>query len=116
MGPGSSAGRKKAGTRKKGEEKTLWDLSGSVDESKLQKVIDYLYGVTLGVACATVDEGVAGIEDIDRGAKIGLRWKYGPFELINMVGVAKTLKLVSAVSAKYPSFNVAETLKKQAAA
>jgi enoyl-CoA hydratase/3-hydroxyacyl-CoA dehydrogenase len=56
-----------------------WDLSGDVDESKLPAVVDRFYGVCLGVAAALVDEGVASIEDTDRGAKIGLRWSMGPF-------------------------------------
>ena len=30
------------------------------------------------VLAALVDEGVASIEDTDRGAKIGLRWSHGP--------------------------------------
>lgn len=55
------------------EKKENWDLEGEVDESKIQTVIDRTYGVCLGVAAALVDEGVASIEDTDRGAKIGLR-------------------------------------------
>ena len=55
-----------------------WNIEGAADESKIQPVIDRFYGVCLGVAAALVDEGVASIEDTDRGAKIGLRWIMGP--------------------------------------
>ena len=36
-----------------------------------------------------IDEGIATMEDIDRGTKIGLRWRKGPFELMNEVGIDK---------------------------
>ena len=36
---------------------------------------------------ALVDEGVATMEDTDRGAKIGLRWAQGPFEIMNELGI-----------------------------
>jgi enoyl-CoA hydratase/3-hydroxyacyl-CoA dehydrogenase len=98
------------------KEKTPWDIVGDIEEDKIQYVMDYLYGVTLGVAAALADEGVTSIEDADRGAKIGLRWRYGPFELINKVGVAKTYDLVKKVSEKYPSFKTPGLLERQAKA
>ncbi len=90
-----------------------WSLTGEVDESRVQAVIDRLYGVCLGVAAALVDEGVASMEDTDRGAKIGLRWGLGPFELINKIGVAQTCELVEAVSARYSDFKVPSLLLNQ---
>ena len=94
----------------KGED---WDISGEADEAKIQPVIDRLYGVCLGVAAALVDEGVASIEDTDRGAKIGLRWVLGPFEIMNRIGIDKTYTAVEAITAKYPDFNMPEILKAQ---
>ncbi len=90
-----------------------WNLDGEVDEARIQAVIDRLYGVCLGVAAALVDEGVASIEDTDRGAKIGLRWLLGPFELINRIGVAATCDLVDAIAAKYPDFKTPQLLLQQ---
>jgi enoyl-CoA hydratase / 3-hydroxyacyl-CoA dehydrogenase len=90
-----------------------WSLTGEVDESRVQAVIDRLYGVCLGVAAALVDEGVASMEDTDRGAKIGLRWGLGPFELINKIGLAQTCERVEAVSARYPDFKVPSLLLNQ---
>ena len=46
-----------------------------------------------GVATQIVDEGVCSIEDVDRGAKVGLRWARGPFELMNRVGVLKSFEM-----------------------
>ncbi len=95
------------------ELKQRWDLEGEVDESRIQPVIDRLYGVCLGVAAALVDEGVASIEDTDRGAKIGLRWILGPFELMNKIGVATTCELVDAIAARYPDFETPQLLIRQ---
>jgi enoyl-CoA hydratase/3-hydroxyacyl-CoA dehydrogenase len=90
-----------------------WNLEGQVDESKIPAVVDRFYGVCLGVAAALVDEGVASIEDTDRGAKIGLRWSMGPFEIMNKIGVDNTYAAVDAIVQKYPDFNMPQILAKQ---
>ena len=94
----------------KGED---WDISGEADEAKIQPVIDRFYGVCLGVAAALVDEGVASIEDTDRGAKIGLRWLLGPFEIMNRIGIDKTYAAVESITARYPDFPMPGILKAQ---
>lgn len=81
-----------------------WDLSEPVDESRLGELIDYFYGVTLGVACKMVDEGVCSIMDCDTGAKIGLRWRLGPFELMNKVGIERIYQCVEAIGDRYAGF------------
>jgi enoyl-CoA hydratase/3-hydroxyacyl-CoA dehydrogenase len=90
-----------------------WDLKGDVDEAKLPAVKDRFYGVCLGVAAALVDEGVASIEDTDRGAKIGLRWLMGPYEIMNKIGIEKTYKAVKAISQIYDDFKMPQVLEKQ---
>jgi enoyl-CoA hydratase/3-hydroxyacyl-CoA dehydrogenase len=93
--------------------KANWAFEGPADESKLAAVIDRFQGVCLGVAAALVDEGVATIEDTDRGAKIGLRWVLGPFEIMNKIGIAKTYAVVQAICRKYPDFQMPALLEKQ---
>lgn len=93
--------------------KTLWDLSGEVIEARISAVADRLLGATLGVACALVDDGVATKEDTDRGAKIGLRWVAGPFEMMNQLGIEKTYQVVKAISVMHPDFKIPEILIKQ---
>jgi enoyl-CoA hydratase/3-hydroxyacyl-CoA dehydrogenase len=95
------------------EKKENWPLDGTVNEGQVQAVIDRLHGVCLGVAAALVDEGVASMEDTDRGAKIGLRWRQGPFELMNQIGVPATCKLVEALCASYPVFKFPGLLARQ---
>jgi len=90
-----------------------WDLAGNVDEAKIPVAIDRFYGVCLGVAAALVDEGVASVEDTDRGAKIGLRWTMGPFEIMNKIGIDKTYAAVDTITQKYPDFKMPQILAKQ---
>lgn len=90
-----------------------WDLSGDVDEGKLEGIVDRFFGVAFGVAAALVDEGVASIEDTDRGAKIGLRWILGPFELMNKVGIEKAYGAVKAIARRYADFDIPQTLVRQ---
>jgi enoyl-CoA hydratase/3-hydroxyacyl-CoA dehydrogenase len=90
-----------------------WDLAGEIDESKIPDVIDRFYGVCLGVAAALVDEGVASIEDTDRGAKIGLRWIMGPFEIMNQIGVDRSYAAVEAITQKYVDFKMPQVLARQ---
>jgi enoyl-CoA hydratase/3-hydroxyacyl-CoA dehydrogenase len=92
-----------------------WNLEGEVDDSRIPEVVERFYGVCLGVAAALVDEGVATIEDTDRGAKIGLRWIMGPFEIMNKIGVDRTYAAVEAITAKNPDFKMPEILAKQKA-
>ncbi len=95
------------------EKKQNWDLAGPVDASRIPAVVDRFYGVCLGVAAALVDEGVASIEDTDRGAKIGLRWSMGPFEIMNKIGIDKTYAAVAAVTRKHKDFKMPQILARQ---
>ena len=95
------------------EKKANWDLTGDVQEEKINAVMDRLYGVCLGVAAALVDEGVATMEDTDRGAKVGLRWTLGPFEIMNRLGIEKTFALVEKVVYRYPDFRMPGLLTAQ---
>ena len=93
----------------------LYDLGGEVDESMLERIEDRLYGACLGAAAALVSEGVASVEDTDRGAKVGLRWRQGPFEIMNRIGIDKTCKLVEAMTRRYGDFKMPEILTSQRA-
>jgi enoyl-CoA hydratase/3-hydroxyacyl-CoA dehydrogenase len=90
-----------------------WDLSGQPDESKFQIIQDRLYGACLGAAASLVSKGVATIEDTDRGAKVGLRWAKGPFELMNDIGIDKTHELIKEMTNRYFDFQMPEVIEKQ---
>jgi enoyl-CoA hydratase/3-hydroxyacyl-CoA dehydrogenase len=93
-----------------------WPLGGEVDEAAKAAVGERLLGVVFGVAAQLVEEGVATVEDTDRGALVGLRWARGPFGMMNDLGVDRALELVEKVAAHYDSFTVPELLRQQAAA
>ena len=91
-----------------------WDLTdGPVEEEKIDAIKDRFYGICLGVAAALVDEGVATIEDVNIGAKLGLRWTKGPFEIMNDIGIGKTCEVVEAMTKKYPGFAMPKVLIEQ---
>ncbi|MHC4379504.1 MAG: 3-hydroxyacyl-CoA dehydrogenase NAD-binding domain-containing protein [Planctomycetota bacterium] len=78
-----------------------WDLEGAIDEGQYDVIADRLLGVTIYVASQLVDEGVASIEDTDIGARVGLRWPAGPFEMLNKVGIERARALAEAIAAEH---------------
>lgn len=89
-----------------------WTIDGKIDESRIPSVGKRLLGVVFLVACNLVEEAVASIEDIDRGAKIGLRWEKGPFELMNQVGLDNARQMVQCIVDKY-GLQIPASLAKQ---
>lgn len=83
------------------EAKENWPLGGDVDESKFEAVRRRLLGVTFYVAAKLVDEGVSSIEDTDIGARVGLRWSLGPFELANRVGAADAAAMAQELASRW---------------
>ncbi|MCK4693466.1 MAG: enoyl-CoA hydratase/isomerase family protein, partial [Anaerolineales bacterium] len=92
-----------------------WDLDGEVDETAKDAIGERLMGVVFGVASQLVEEGVASIEDTDRGALVGLRWVRGPFGMMNDIGIDRALKLVEQVDVHYDSFDMPDLLRQQVA-
>jgi len=56
-------------------------------EEDAEMIKTRLLGQVFAVAGQIVDEDVCSLEDVDRGAKVGLRWARGPFELANRLGI-----------------------------
>ncbi len=61
-----------------------WELEGEVstDEALRKKVSDRMLGIVFFVCSQLLDEQVCAAVDINRGAKIGLKWRKGPIELM----------------------------------
>jgi enoyl-CoA hydratase/3-hydroxyacyl-CoA dehydrogenase len=78
-----------------------WILEGTTDTARADAVADRLRGVTFYVAAALVDEGVGTMEDTDIGARVGLRWPLGPFELMNRLGVGKAAALARSLAERH---------------
>jgi enoyl-CoA hydratase/3-hydroxyacyl-CoA dehydrogenase len=93
----------------------LWPLDGEVDDTKLEKIANRLLGVVFYVASSLLEENVVSMADIDVGAKVGLRWAKGPFEIMNQHGLDKTLALVEDLLKSWPDLKVPESLREQQA-
>ena len=72
----------------------------------MEMIAGRLYAVAMGVAAAQVDEGVATLEDVDRGTKIGLAWRQGPFELMNSMGIEKAYQMVKKLADRHEGFKM----------
>ena len=67
----------------KGEPWNLADQTFQVGgKENRSAVVARLSAAAIGIAAALVQEGVATAESVDLGARVGLRWAEGPFELI----------------------------------
>jgi len=93
----------------------LFPLDGEVDRTKMEKIANRILGVIFYVACSLLEENVVSMADIDVGAKVGLRWAKGPFELMNQYGLDKSLALVEDVLKSWPDLKVPESLLMQQA-
>jgi enoyl-CoA hydratase/3-hydroxyacyl-CoA dehydrogenase len=88
------------GLRSQVERGTPWALTG-VAAGASDRVRDRLLAVTFLVAGHLVDQNVCTIEDCDIGARVGLRWTRGPFEMMNQTGVEKALELASELAGRH---------------
>ena len=74
-----------------------WDLSGDVDSRTLETIGDRLFGTVFYIAAQLVDEHVGRPEDVDIGARVGLSWPVGPFEMANRMGIRLANELAMSV-------------------
>ncbi len=82
-----------------------WDCSsqdclngGSDNETEVK---NRLLAMTLGIAAQMISEAVCTATDADLGARLGLRWPVGPFELMNTHGVFKMEEAISSAFARW---------------
>ena len=75
-----------------------WDVSeeATYSDEQYTTVSERLLGVVFGVAAQIVEEDICSMEDVDRGAKVGLRWARGPFEMMNRLGVGEACRMAAA--------------------
>jgi enoyl-CoA hydratase / 3-hydroxyacyl-CoA dehydrogenase len=92
-----------------------WTITGALDSGQFRVVADRLAAAACYVAGALVDEGVGTIEDTDIGARVGLRWKRGPFELMNHYGIGRARDLAADFATRW-KVQVPATIDKQARA
>jgi len=73
----------------------MWDIGEEedCDEDAARQIKERLMGQAFAVCSQIVEEGICSMEDVDRGAKVGLRWTNGPFELANRIGVTEASRM-----------------------
>jgi len=95
------------------ESKEPWPIEGEVEEDKIGVVWDRLLGVIFFTATSLLDERVTDIIGADVGAKVGLRWQKGPFEMINQVGISKAHTLVENLLSPWQDVDFPGVLENQ---
>jgi enoyl-CoA hydratase/3-hydroxyacyl-CoA dehydrogenase len=71
----------------------------------------HIQGLVFGICADLVSENTSKVRDINLGAKIGLGWKTGPFDLINEYGPSKVYALVADLAEKNKGFKVNPVLE-----
>lgn len=92
-----------------------WHLEGEVEEEKIEAVCDRLLGAIFFTTTSILDEGVTDVTDADVGAKVGLRWRKGPFEIMNDIGIDKAHSLVENLLRPYDDVDIPSVLTAQKA-
>ncbi|MCB2188233.1 MAG: 3-hydroxyacyl-CoA dehydrogenase/enoyl-CoA hydratase family protein [Deltaproteobacteria bacterium] len=90
-----------------------WDLAGEPDLARLPEVADRLQGVVFLVCGQILDENVCGIGEVETGAKVGLRWAKGPFEMMNRLGIHTACDLAEAVVEAHEELTLPASLAAQ---
>jgi enoyl-CoA hydratase/3-hydroxyacyl-CoA dehydrogenase len=77
------------------DEGEMWGIGedGACGEEAARRIKERLMGQAFAVCSQIVEEGICSMEDVDRGAKVGLRWTNGPFELANRIGVSEASRM-----------------------
>ena len=73
------------------------DTEYLIVEDRVGMVTPRIIFMIINEACYTLQEGTAGIEDIDLGMKLGTNYPMGPFEWCNEVGVHHVYETLEAV-------------------
>ncbi|MCI4325397.1 MAG: enoyl-CoA hydratase-related protein [Thermoplasmata archaeon] len=93
-----------------------WGWRDTVVEPEKKGIVrDRFLGLVVGIATRLVEEGVASPEATDRGAVVGLRWKRGPFAILNELGLRPGLVVVEVYAAQWgEAFPVSRDLSERA--
>ena len=80
------------------EQGEMWEIGSDTDcdDGAAQIIRERLLGQAFAVAAQIVEEQICTMEDVDRGAKVGLRWSRGPFEIANRIGIAEAVGMARA--------------------
>jgi len=76
----------------------MWEIGDDIECGEEAAIIisERLLGQTFAVSAQIVNEEICSIEDVDRGAKVGLRWAKGPFEIANKIGIDEAVRMANS--------------------
>ena len=80
------------------EDGEMWDIGEDTQCSDEAAAIirQRLMGQVFSVSAQIVEEEICSMEDVDRGAKVGLRWALGPFEIANRIGISEAVSMAQS--------------------
>jgi enoyl-CoA hydratase/3-hydroxyacyl-CoA dehydrogenase len=96
-----------------------WETAAKGEQVEYSKEIyeaisNRAMGAFFGIACEIVESGLTNIGDLDMAIENGLVMT-PPFQLMNQVGIKKSLELVESYAKENPGFKVTQMLRNQAA-
>ena len=82
------------------ENSGMWEIGEDTEcnEDIAEIIRERLLGQVFAVSSQIVEEEICSIEDVDRGAKVGLRWAEGPFEIANKIGIKEAIRMAKSYS------------------
>ncbi|MDB3855032.1 3-hydroxyacyl-CoA dehydrogenase/enoyl-CoA hydratase family protein [Euryarchaeota archaeon] len=82
------------------ENSGMWEIGEDTEcnEDIAEIIRERLLGQVFAVSSQIVQEEICSIEDVDRGAKVGLRWAEGPFEIANKIGIKEAIRMAKSYS------------------
>ena len=82
------------------ENSGMWEIGEDTEcNGDIAEIIrERLLGQVFAVSSQIVEEEICSIEDVDRGAKVGLRWAEGPFEIANKIGIKEAIRMAKSYS------------------
>jgi 3-hydroxyacyl-CoA dehydrogenase len=72
-------------------------------DTKYGRYAARVLGATISYAATLVPSATADIESIDEAMRLGYNWRWGPFELADMIGVAKLIALLDREKLPVPA-------------
>ncbi len=82
-------------------------------ENDFEKVSNLIRGAFFGLVCEILDSGISNIADLEMAVENALVMN-PPFQMMNKIGVDKSLELVKACAKEWPEFPVPKVLAEQA--
>lgn len=83
----------------------LWEIgnieSAEPTKEQVQQIRDRMLGATFFVCAQILDKNVCSASDLNRGARIGLRWRKGPIGMMQQIGEQEVGRLVQMISDRF---------------